>query len=221
MDLYQKLQAVPSNAVKLSLAVGKERKRVTTVKAWEEIPEEVMILDELYAQGFGSEFKYARLNFRDKSGKGVKSISLVEELPEGQREDTSVLSASLVEMTKECRRWMEIQMRYAAEREQRNAELIDQLMKANELILRERTTALALDLALQHKEENEQQDTDFKVHALDRLSHLGEYFMQQKFLTPEVVKGAVLHDESLLKAISADPEFMTRLMSKIGTKDEN
>ena len=49
--------------------------------------------------------------------------------------------------------WMEIQMRYAAEREQRNAELIDQLMKANELILRERTTALALDLALQHKEE--------------------------------------------------------------------
>lgn len=186
MDIYEKLESVPEEAVKVSLAVGNERRKVAVVKAWDHIPEGSLLQEEMYIQGYGEDFKYARLYFKDGNGKPVKSLSFSGDNVAPDLSDNASLAKALVDMTRECRNWMENQQRFANEREEKNLQLLEMLMKAHSDLLTERTVAMSLELAAQQEEENakrrkENEEAPWKGPAAMRLLQMGEMWMQNMF----------------------------------------
>ena len=81
MDIFQMIDNLPEGVAKVSLFVGNERQQLDQVYTFDYLPDTQDIQEQLRAEGYGSEFRFARLIFRDEKGKQLKSHSLRKTVP--------------------------------------------------------------------------------------------------------------------------------------------
>lgn len=164
MDIYDAMESLPETAVKLGIFVGNNRNRLNKVNSYDApLPDEEAILEELTEQGWGDEFKFARLRWRDDKGRQVKSFSLTSSRHEESEKGDyfngalSVLQDTVEKLLEDNRRQSKLQqenMRFMhellKEREEVNRLQRETLQQAHEDALAEKATAVSMDIELQN-----------------------------------------------------------------------
>lgn len=163
MDIYDVIESLPDTAMKLGIFVGNNRQRLTKVNTYEApLPDEEEILDELSKQGFGDEFKFARLRWRDGKGAQLKSFSMTSsshaETEKGDyfngaltvlREMNQNLLDDNRRLNNKLDKCNEFLMEVAKDREERNKSQREELTLAIDEALGEKAAAVSLDIELQ------------------------------------------------------------------------
>ena len=93
MDLYAVVDNLPEEVSKVSVYVGNERQNLDQVFSFDNLPEVQDIQSKLIDEGFGTEFKYARLIFRDDKGKQLKSHSMRKAIVDKTNDLTPALTS--------------------------------------------------------------------------------------------------------------------------------
>jgi hypothetical protein len=168
MDIYDVVETLPDTVVKLCIFVGNNRNRLNKVSTYEApLPDEEEILEELSNQGFGNEFKYARLRWRDEKGIQKKSYSMTS----GAHADSekgdyfhgalTVLREMNEKLLEDNRRQAKLQQDTTQflhdllkEREELNRSQREELHQAIEEAVAEKATAVSLDIALQNAQDS-------------------------------------------------------------------
>ena len=216
MNLSHHIETLPENASKLSIKIGAKRTQLAHVHSFLYIPTEQEILDAMEEYGYGIDYGYARLIWNDDKGRQVKTYSLSTEL---QNDDTSgtiqVLVNGLLEMAAEQRRFLGTLNATLQQRENTLTSVLETLMESREELMVERSTALALDIALQDAEK--EGDMDYKGRALETLSQLGEAFIASKTatITPDILKRAMNDNPEIVSTMLEDDEFVSIVSERL------
>jgi len=169
--------------------------------------------------GYGQEYSHARIIWYADS-KQVKSYSLNTKLygDDEQQTDLRATLDVLFQMVGEVRRFTSVQNDTVEIMAKSNQKLVERNMELREEVMEERTTALALDLAIQESEKDS--EIDYKERAFATLSHLGEVLIstKQNQLTPESFKKLMAQHPELIDVMMEDEEVVkmigTRFMSR-------
>ena len=233
MDIYDAMESLSDTAVKLGIFVGNNRNKLNKVNTYETpLPDEDDILEELSDQGWGSEFKYARLRWRDGKGVQVKSLSMTS----SRHEDTekgdyfngalSVLREMNEKLLEDNRRNAKLQqererfmLELLKEREEVNRMLREERRQVEEDVLTEKATSVSMDIELQNalREKKGSQYEPFAQVALQ----LGQAWMSKMNVppvTPDQILSQLKENPTLLDNFLHNPtlcNFLNERMAAI------
>ena len=217
MDLALRLEQLPAEAKRTSLKLGSKRTKLTQIHSFDYLPSESEIMDELREHGYGSEYKFARIVWHGDKCATVKTLSINTALDneEGQSDLSKTLDCML-SLVAEVRRFTSVQ-------NEGNEKLMTALIKSQdrndelrEQIVEERSTALALDLALQQSEADSEGAFDYKEKALQAAMTLGQtYIASQSKITPESLKELVKQHPEIIDELVKDKEVVSIIGSRI------
>jgi hypothetical protein len=217
MDLALRLEQLPEGAKSTSVKLGSVRTKLTQVHVWDYLATESEIMDVLREYGYGSEYKFARVMWHGKGGATVKTLSISTPLEneEGQSDLSKTLDCMLL-LVGEVRRFTSVQ-------NEGNEKLMTALLKSQdrndelrEQIVEERSTAVALDLALQQSESDSSQSFDYKEKALEAAMTLGQtYIASQSKITPDTLKNLVKNHPEIVDELLQDDEVVSIIGHRI------
>ncbi len=215
MDLALHIEQLPDGVNKTHVKIGSHSQKLVHVQSFEGVPSEAELLDCLERYGYGSEYTHARILWYENS-KQCKSYSI----------NTS-LASSHDDVT-ELRCMIDGYQAMAAENRRMSGSLVpvvEHLTKAliksqnrsfelQEEVIEERTTALALDLAIQSAEK--EQDGSYKERAFETLAKLAEGYMSQKQqFTASQLKSLVKEHPEIIDQLMNDEEIVSIVTNKI------
>ena len=215
MDLALKMEQLPETACKLSIKVGSQRIKMTQVQVFAYLPTEEEILDCLEDYGYGTEYGFARLQWQNEKNKPVKSLSLSTPLEsENNQSDLSKTLDTMLSLVSEVRRFTAVQ-------NEGNEKLMEALIKSQdrndelrEQVVEERSTALALDLAIQDMEKSGEEN--YKDRAIEMLSQgVQAYLASKSRLTSEELKNLMLQHPGLIDELVKDEEVVKLISQRI------
>jgi hypothetical protein len=230
MDIYDVMESLPDTVAKLGIFVGNNRNKLNKVNTYEApLPDEEQILEELSDQGFGDEFKYARLRWRDEKGVQIKSFSMTssrhEETEKGDyfHGALSVLKEMNEKLLEDNRRQAKLQQDTTRflhdllkEREELNRSQREELNQAVEDAVAEKAAAVSLDIALQNSQDANKGAWFEPVSQV--IFQLGNQLIA-KMPTPEIsASSLVSHLEknpSALDAFLEDPALRSLLQERM------
>ena len=229
MDLALRLEQLPESATRTALKLGSNRTRLTQVQAFDHLATEEEIMDALVDHGYGADYQYSKVTWLNAKGQTVKSLAMSTPLKneEGSSDLSKTLDTMLL-LVAEVRRFTAVQ-------NEGNERLMSALLKSQdrndelrEQVIKERSTTLALDLALQQT--SKEDDFNYKEKALETLSngiqHAANAYMATKNqLTPEALKNLVKNHPEIIDELVKDEEIVsiigTRIMSsKLANESE-
>ena len=147
----------------------------------------------------------------------MKSLSLSTPLSnEESQSDLSKTLDCMLSLVAEVRRFTSVQ-------NEGNEKLMSALIKSQdrndelrEQVVEERSTALALDLALQQSEADSEGAFDYKEKALQAAMTLGQtYIASQSKMTPEALKNLVKQHPEIIDELVKDEEVVSIIGSRI------
>jgi hypothetical protein len=224
MDLSLQIEKLPESACKLHVKVGSKANRLTNVRSFDYLAPEEEILDCLEEYGYGSEYGYARLIWYDSKSKQVKSYSISEKLKEEEESSTiKVLVDGLLDMAAEQRRFVSTMNSTVESLTGALTQSREKNLELQEQVVEERSTTLALDLALQDAEK--EGELNYKERALETISQgIQAYVANKTAMTPAGLKNLMLEHPGLIDELVKDEEVVNlisqRIMSSKLTKEE-
>jgi len=217
MDLALRIEQLPQGATRTALKLGSKRTKLTHVHSFEHLASEEEIMDSLHEYGYGMDYGFAKVTWLNEKGQTVKSISLNTPLVSEQNQsDLSKTLDCMLSLVAEVRRFTAVQ-------NEGNEKLMTALIKSQdrndelrEQIVEERSTALALDLALQQSEADSEGAFDYKEKALQAAMTLGQtYIASQSKITPESLKELVKSHPEIIDELVKDEEVVSIIGSRI------
>lgn len=211
MDLSLTLDLLPETASKLAIKLGSSRGKLQNIATLDPLPSESEILDCLELHGYGSEYPYCRLMWYDENRKCVKSLSMSEELQVEAPSDLRHTLDSLLAMVGEVRRFTSVQNHAVEIITKSNESLISKNMELREEVILERSTTLALDLALQQMEAGG--DNEYKEKGISAILELAKSFMM-KDLNPEKIRMYILQNPTMIDGFFSDERIFNVIAQK-------
>lgn len=217
MDLALKIEQLPENAFKCAVKLGSERTKLTQVQVFDYLATEDEIMDSLHDYGYGSEYGFARIVWKTEKGATVKSLSMSTPIVSEQNQsDLSKTLDTMLSLVAEVRRFTAVQnegneklMMALIKSQDRNDELREQVAE-------ERSTAVALDLALQQSEADGEGGLDYKEKALEAAMFLGQtWIASQSKITPETLKTLVKSHPEIIDELVKDEEVVSIIGARI------
>lgn len=156
MDLYAVVDNLPEEVSKVSVYVGNERQNLDQVFSFDNLPEVQDIQSKLIDEGFGTEFKYARLIFRDDKGKQLKSHSMRKAIVDKTNDLTPALTSlvnGFLNMQRNYERVFDMLARGANDSANREKKLRDELLEMQYELMAAKTDAAALDIKAQEEDD--------------------------------------------------------------------
>lgn len=224
MDLSLKMEKLPETAFKLAVKIGSKVNKLTHVHSFPSLPNEEEILDCLEEYGFGTEYPYARLIWQDEKGRAVKTYNFTEKLKEEEESSTiKALVDGLLDMAAEQRRFVSTMNSTVESLTGALTHSREKNLELQEQVVEERSTALALDLALQDAEK--EGELNYKERALETISQgVQAYIANKTAMTPQGLKNLMLQHPGLIDELVKDEEVVKlisqRIMSNKLTKEE-
>lgn len=198
------LESIPENSAKVKLLIGDNSRKMAIAEQWDYIPDDSTIEDATINAGYGTEFAYARLICVDDKGRQCLSRSLpIAELPSSASTIEHRLVSAVIESNESLRRFVDTVTSTLEKREDTLTSMIDQLILAKEETVSAQSTSLALDLALQNAEA--ENDVDIKERALASLQNIVELYMSKH-------NKDMLRPENLMAVIKANPQLIDKMM---------
>ena len=224
MDLALKMEQLPDSASSLAIKVGSQRTRLTQVHCFNRLPSEEEILDCLEDYGYGTEYGFARLVWKSEKGTNVKSVSLSESIKDEEESSTiKALVDGLLDMAAEQRRFVSTMNSTVESLTGALTQSREKNLELQEQVVEERSTTLALDLALQDAEK--EGELNYKERALETISQgIQAYVANKTAMTPAGLKNLMLEHPGLIDELVKDEEVVSlisqRIMSnKLGEED--
>ena len=203
MDIFQMIDNLPEGVAKVSLFVGNERQQLDQVYTFDHLPDTQDIQEQLRVEGYGSDFRFARLIFRDEKGKQLKSHSLRKTVPL----QTNPLQASHDRLVDG---YLSMQRNYAqffthmTERLDASDEKFDRLRKElldmQRELMEAKVTAAALDVKAMELDDNESNNWSRAFEVAETLGAAYIYGKQDR-LTPEVFMEEATRNPSFIESL--------------------
>lgn len=217
MDIFQVIDNLPEGVAKVSLFVGNERQQLDQVYTFEHLADVQEIQDKLRTEGFGSEFKHARVIFRDEKGKQLKSCSIRKAIPIQSNALTPAfkeLVAGYLNMQRNYERVFDMFSRAADDNAKREKKLRDELLELQNDLMEAKIKAAALDVKAMEVDESEGHKWNRVAEVVESLGS-AYLFGKQDRLSPEGFLMEASNNPSFLEALMTDKRVSEFIQAKL------
>ena len=227
MDIFQVIDALPEGVTKVSLFVGNERQQLDRVHTFDHSADAQAIQDKLREEGYGSEFKHARVIFRNEKGKQLKSWSVRKNIPQEvnplQASHDSLVAGYLsmqrnyaeffTHMTERLDSSDEKFDRMRREDEKRMDKLRQDLLAMQYELMEAKTRAAALDVASQEADDNDNTKFDRVASVVETLGAAYIYGKEDR-LTPEGFMEEATNNPSFIESLMGNEAVASFIKDK-------
>lgn len=204
MDIFQMIDNLPDGVAKVSLFVGNERQQLDQVYTFDHLPDTQDIQEQLRVEGYGSEFRFARLIFRDEKGKQLKSHSMRKTVPLQnhtlQANQDRLVDGYLSMQRNYAQFFTHLTARLDASDEKFDR-LRRELLDMQHELMEARTTAAALDVKAMEADDNESNNWHKAFEVAETLGAAYIYGRQEN-----------VSPESFLEQAQNNPSFIEALL---------
>lgn len=213
MNIGLIIDQLPKETLQCKIKLGYARNKLLQIATIEN-PTESEIIDSLDSFGFGEDYPFGRIMWYDETHKCIKTYSITAPTPVAEQTDLRATLDVLLQMVGEVRRFSSVQNDTVEIMAQSNQKLVERNMELREEVMEERSTSVALDLALQDAEK--EGEMNYKERALEVAAQGVQAYMASKGkITPESIKRLMLQHPEFIDELVKDEEVVKLIGSRI------